>query len=180
MNQTENLGIMAQLGSSSLGDQIYEPALKKHKLKRISYPGDDYHVTLGFVEKVDKIHVELFKEHIKSYIEDLVKELKFKFGTCSTLASKYPFLVAFPSEETHIALCAINNVLHIAIQIFNTRHSTNYVLNELTHPDIFVPHMSLNGQYGKEVSPSDISAVIKSINQDLQNVEIPINTLVID
>jgi hypothetical protein len=161
-------------------NKIYEPALRKHNLKRISYPGDDYHVTLGFVENVDKTHVQLFKVHVKYYINDLLKGLKFKFGTCSTLASKYPFIVAFPSEETHKTLCAINKVLHSAIEIFNALHSTKYALNELTHPDIFVPHLSLNGQYGKEVSPPDISKVIQSINQDLRNIEIPIDILVID
>lgn len=180
MIQTENLGIMAQLQSLEVGDVIYATYLQKYNMNRRSYPGDDYHVTLGFVEKVAKEDVDLFKDHIKTVVEDSLKDLVFKIGACSTLASKNPFVVAFPDRETHETLCKINRVVSLAIEAFNARHSRSYSLNELTQPDIFVPHMSLNGRYGIEISPSDISRVIKGINDEMLSIEIPIKSLVID
>ncbi len=180
MIQTENLGIMGQLQSSRRGDEIYEAYLEKHNMQRRAYPGDDYHVTLGFVEKVLKEDVGLFKNHIKSILEESLKGLVFKFGTSSTLASKNPFVVAFPDQETHEILCKINRVLLVAIQEFNTLYSRSYSLNELTEPEIFVPHMSLNGRYGIEILPSNISHVLTSINREMVGIEIPIDSLVID
>ena len=69
----ENFALMVMV-SRDVGDAFYAELNKPH-FKRALWDGDDYHVTVGFVENVNGPDKAAFKSHFSSFL--IVKYKKY-------------------------------------------------------------------------------------------------------
>ncbi|MBY0280851.1 MAG: hypothetical protein K2W94_01705 [Alphaproteobacteria bacterium] len=191
--KSESFALMVMV-SKDVGDAFYDELGKPH-FKRALWDGDDYHVTVGFVENVSGLDKAAFKSHFNGFLSSAVEEgLTFKVSEVGLIKG-----VFFSSEEVTAAsgiLFAPGSTSHVVVvpedaksfQNINKRLNEElsryldgrYKLNEFTCPETFVPHITLGARAGvdAEVSVDKVDETLTSL-EFLKGRELVLNTILI-
>ncbi|MBY0461576.1 MAG: hypothetical protein K2Q34_00130 [Alphaproteobacteria bacterium] len=191
--KSENFALVVMV-SKDVGDAFYAELGKPH-FKRALWDGDDYHVTVGFVENVSGRDKAAFKSHFNGFLSGLIGEgLNFKIADVGLIKGVFfsleeiaaasdklfvpgsaPHVVAVPEDKRPFEV--LNEQL---AQELSTYLDGKYKLNDLTGPETFVPHITLGARagVGGEVAVEAVNATLTSL-QVLKGRELRLNTILI-
>jgi hypothetical protein len=161
------------------GDQIYERYTRDLGLARkINHPDKkkdfEYHVTLGFIEGVGGIDTPDLAQYLQQYLESYIKPTSFEFGVASLLGQKSLYIVALPKNPKVF----IEYNEHLA-NLLKSYKDGKYSLSKFTKPGRYVPHLSLNGEIGKNISIENLADTLSKINNKMLEVKITLTKIVI-
>lgn len=176
---TKDIAIMLYISDSETGDNFHSNYLKNYNFPRTRYPHSqfytDYHITIGYIKKVESEDLEMITNHITHDLINQISldEVLFKFDTLKLFGSRdRQFVAALPSNTDEF--CAYNKIVYNSLKSFK---NGLYELDPFTLPGRFLPHINLYAHLGKEIPIESSKTIIESLQRKLQGVSIPLTKI---
>ena len=176
----KDVAVMLYVVDEKTGDEIYDKYTKDlgfaRKLKASSKQDFEFHVTLGYVVKVEEEDYSALKEHLNKELSAKVKkDLPFEVGVVSMLGGRAPYIVALPKNDD--VYTGYNKDLYDALKSFK---DGKYHLSDISLPEHYIPHFSLNAKVHNQVPIEKLVAHLQALNSKLTGAKIVFSRIVVN
>jgi len=174
---TSNLAVMLFVKNKAVGDNLFKKYLESLDIPRYGttqFGNNDYHVTLAYINGIEAADIKPLKILIRDQIKTTWVKPKIKIGAASYLGCGKPWLVVLAKNAQKFQL--LNHKIALVLSEF--RHG-KYVLDNISLPNQYLSHMTLNGQIDESIKATDASKKLMKVNKRLIGKTIKLPKLVI-